>query len=118
MISLLLADFSASNEKIVNAFSRYEIDDLTRRNGTAGRSTPSSRGPRSEGAEAGESFHVAIDRELMGLGREDLLMREADVQKQMVTTSNNRERVGLTSIELSHLHQQLHPEPPGPAAAE
>jgi len=34
-------------------------------------------------------------------------MREADIQKQIVTTNNNRDRVELTGVELSHLHQQL-----------
>lgn len=49
---------------------------------------------------------MAIE-EYMALGREELLMREADVHKQMVVKSNNKDRVGLTSVELSHLHQQL-----------
>ena len=34
-------------------------------------------------------------------------MKEADVAKSIVVKSNNRDRVGLTSTELSHLHQQL-----------
>ena len=29
------------------------------------------------------------------------------MNKKIVIKSNNRERVGLTSVELSHLHQQL-----------
>ena len=44
---------------------------------------------------------------LMSLGREELLMREADVHRDIVVKSNNRDRVGLTGVELSHLHQQL-----------
>jgi hypothetical protein len=45
--------------------------------------------------------------QMMELGREELLMKEADVAKSIVVKSNNRDRVGLTSTELSHLHQQL-----------
>ena len=43
----------------------------------------------------------------MELGREELLMKEADVLKEIVVKSNNKDRVGLTSVELSYLHQQL-----------
>ena len=47
------------------------------------------------------------ERELMSLGREELLMKEAEVFKEIVVKSNNKDRIGLTSVELSYLHQQL-----------
>ena len=45
--------------------------------------------------------------DLMAMGQEELLMREAEVNKKIVVKGNNRDRVGLTTVELSHLHQQL-----------
>ena len=45
--------------------------------------------------------------EMVAMGREELLMKEAEVHKSIVFKANNRDRVGLTTVELSHLHQQL-----------
>ena len=51
--------------------------------------------------------HGRVPESLMALGREDLLIREAEVNKKIVVKGNNRDRVELTTVELSHLHQQL-----------
>ena len=55
-----------------------------------------------------DADHLNVaEEQLMELGREELLMREAEVQKKIVVKANNKDRVGLTSVELSYLHQQL-----------
>ena len=55
-----------------------------------------------------DADHLNIaEEQLMELGREELLMREAEVQKKIVVKANNKDRVGLTSVELSYLHQQV-----------
>jgi len=43
----------------------------------------------------------------MTLGRQELMMREAEVNRKIIVRSNNQQRVGLTGVELSQLHNQL-----------
>jgi hypothetical protein len=48
-----------------------------------------------------------VPNALMTLGRQELMMREAEVNRKIIVRSNNQQRVGLTGVELSQLHNQL-----------
>ena len=62
---------------------------------------------QKSGEPASHTILTEAEEKLMELGREELLMREAEVFKEIVVKANNKDRVGLTSVELSYLHQQL-----------
>ena len=103
-------------EQILNQLSREELEHYDAAVDSLVRSV-TTRVPRTGGRVsrpiAPPSFKTAAtsskheSAKLMALGRQELLMREAEVQKKIVIRANNKDRVGLTSIELSHLHQQL-----------
>lgn len=59
------------------------------------------------GVRAERSGQQLLLQDMVAMGREELLMKEAEVQKNIVFKANNRDRVGLTTTELSYLHQQL-----------
>lgn len=112
-------------EEIANGFSLFDLSHnteegnsyLDQRNGRRPPSLqsygsgsaphldlPSAAPPRPRSAE----LHVnGVPNALMTLGRQELLMREAEVNRKIVVRSNNQQRVGLTGVELSQLHNQL-----------
>ena len=83
---------------------REHLDELAR---ATERECQQPLEPRTVRDASGLSEMSSGTQELMKLGREELMMREALVHQQVVVKENNNQRVELTTVELSYLHQQL-----------
>jgi len=113
---------SHTPEELLNEFDPYELREYETSVGSfvaeRTRGRQASRQASVIGAERSvasrarfpatpDNVSRANSESLMALGRQELLMREAEVNKKIVVRANNKDRVGLTSVELSYLHQQL-----------
>jgi len=104
----LLNEYSAVELMQYDAEVNSFVAERTRRRPALKATFEGSRPPSFASQSTTHSdYSRAKSASLMALGRQELLMREAEVNKKIVVRANNKDRVGLTSVELSHLHQQL-----------